>query len=106
MKTRQGYYTEQVRDSSFKEVVNDEKSLNKNCSVVFEVLKSGPKSIYQISNLTGMKEHLVSGRLNDLRKAEYVKTTGRKVLNPISRKENSLWEINPAVFEPKQLKIF
>lgn len=106
MKTRQGYYTEQVRDSSFKDIINDEKNLNKNCSIVFETLKTGPKSIYQISNLTGMKEHLVSGRLNDLRKAEYVKTTGKKIINPVSGKLNSLWEVNPQLLLPKQLKIF
>lgn len=104
MKIREGYYTEQSRDSSFKELVNDKKRINKNCSIVFEALKSGPKSIYQISVITGMKEHLVSGRLNDLREAGYVTAIEKKVINPISGKPNSLWEIKPIA--TKQLNIF
>jgi hypothetical protein len=105
MKTRQGYFTEQVRNSSYKDELSNEKRLNKNCSIVFDQLKTGAKTMHEISVNTGMGVHLVSARLNDLRKEEYVITTGEKVLNPVSGRPNSLWVVNPfKLFE--QLKIF
>ena len=105
MKTRQGYFTEQTRDSSYKEVLSHEKKLNDNCSRVFEPLKSGAKTMHQIAALIGMEVHLVSARLNDLRKEEYVITSGKKIINPVSGKPNSLWEVNPERLN-EQLKIF
>lgn len=106
MKTRKGYYSEQVRDASFKEIVNDVSKLNKNCSIVFEQLRSGPKTMHEISVLTGMEVHLVSARLSDLRKEDYVIATKEKRINPVSGKPNTLWKLDQSFQKPEQLKIF
>jgi DNA-binding MarR family transcriptional regulator len=107
MKIRQGYYSEESRDESYRLLLEDLKSLNKSCAEVFGVIvKQGPHSLQEISVITGIKEHLVSARLNDLRKAEYVITDGEKVINEETGKKNILWKLNPVKLIPKQLNIF
>jgi predicted ArsR family transcriptional regulator len=106
MKTRDGYFTEQVRDSSFRDLLKHGKALNKCCSVVFKELINGDKSIYEISVITGLKEHIVSARLSDLRAEGIVESAKQTVINPVSGRSNSLWRIKPDAVIPEQLKIF
>lgn len=106
MNIRQGWNTEQVRDESFREILKDEKNLNESKLKVLWQLVNGAKTMQEISETIGMKEHLVSARLNDLRNDEWVITDGSKKLNPFTGKNNSLWKINPAKFGPRQLEFF
>lgn len=106
MTIRNGWLTEQSRDEAFKRVIEDVKYLNESKRKVIEKLFDGPKTLQEISELTGIKEHLVCARLNDLRKDEFVFANGEKALNKITGKRNSLWEINWKKFQPKELKLF
>lgn len=102
---RQGWNTEQVRNESFREVLSNSKYLSDSKRTVLEALYSGPKTLQEISGSTGMKEHLVAARLNDLRKEEFVRATGERKFNPLTKKNNSLWEIDLDKFY-RQLEIF
>ena len=106
MNIRQGWHTEKVRDESFRDLISNDKKLKESKLKVLWQLVSGAKTLQEISELIGMKEHLVSARLSDLRKDEWVITDGSKKWNPLTHKNNSLWSLNPAKFEPKQLEIF
>lgn len=106
MSIREGWHTEQVRNESFKKVLDDEKYLSGSKRKVLDQLLDGPKTLQEISEVTGMKEHLVAARLNDLREDKFVKATGTKKFNPLTNKNNSLWEINKNKFKETQLEIF
>ena len=106
MKVRQEYYTEQVGKESYREVLaNDDTLRDAQLKVLWQIVY-GPKTLQEVSELTGMKEHLVCARLNELRKNEWVITDGEKKFNPLTNKNNSVWKLNSEKFKPKQLNIF
>ena len=105
MNTRPGYYTEQVRNESYKEILNNESLSESQMKVLWQIV-DGPKTLQELSVILGMKESSVCARLNELREDEWIITNGEKKYNPETRKNNSLWKLNPKKFEPKQLQIF
>ena len=59
MKVRQEYYTEQVGKESYREVLaNDDTLRDAQLKVLWQIVY-GPKTLQEVSELTGMKEHLV-----------------------------------------------
>lgn len=101
---RQGYFSEQTRDDSFREVINDDEYLRNEQKIILANIGDG-KTMQELSEITGKPVHLISARLNELRDDEYVITTGEKRKNPVTRKSNIIWFINKNKFN-KELKLF
>lgn len=119
MATRPGYYSEQSRTESFKEIINDANYLREEYKKILTELASafyGDKIHHgligqELSERTGIKEHLIFARLNELREMNWVVNGvyehGENKGKPLRKKNihtdkmNIVWIINIAMFNEK-----
>ncbi len=106
MKTRQGYYSEQTRDESYKITMMDTDSTQKQYKKIMDcfTLHDG-WTMQEIEAKTHIPVHIVSARLNELRKDEMIITDGERRKNPFTGRPNIVWKLNPAKFSG-QLELF
>lgn len=100
MKVREGYYSEQLRNKSFSEILD---ILGERQKQVLLILKDyGPLSNEEIAHLLNIYPHQVCPRINELRKIELVEFAG-ETTSEISKKKVSLWKLKKL---PDQLRLF
>lgn len=90
MKIREGYYSEQIRNSAFSEIYS---KLNEKQKNVFEIIfHNQPIYSEKIANLLGVYPHEISPRVLELRKLGIVEFA-KEGKSDISNKKVSLWKI-------------
>lgn len=97
MKTREGYYPEQIRDQSLKDTLPE---LGKLQREVYEVICSGKCTTEEIAERLGRYIHSITARVFELRDMGYVEYAG-SVISPRSNRKVSQWQISQ-----KQLNLF
>lgn len=110
MKTRSGWYSEQIRNLSFKEVMNNPIYLKESHRTILRALTLAPDGLTmrEISDRIGMEVHLVSARLYELREPlpgedGLVVEAGERI-NPVSNRRNTIYKLNQNFFQ-KQLTL-
>jgi len=100
MKVREGYYSEQVRNQAFNDVID--KLGKKHGEVYRAIVKLQPVSNESIAAYLGILPHQVCPRVLELRQMEIVEFAceGKSI---VSGKKVSLWRIKA---EGKQLALF
>jgi hypothetical protein len=117
---RTGYYTEQNRNEAYLNMLIEEEKLNNQCKlIVTRLFYYGPSTMQELDEFLDFGVHIVSARLNYLRKEGIVynplewitdKKTGtkkqvaQKRLNTKTKVHNTLWALVNK--EEKQLGIF
>ncbi|MCC6323787.1 MarR family transcriptional regulator [Candidatus Nomurabacteria bacterium] len=106
MKTRQGYYSEQTRNESYKITMADSNSTEKQYNKIINcfTLHDG-WTMQEIEAKTGIAVHIVSARLNELRKDEIIMTDTERRKNPVTGRPNIVWKLHPTKFSG-QLELF
>ena len=100
MKTREGYYSEHVRDEALQSILDD---LNQRQKSVYHIIeKWQPVSNERIAEHLNLYPHQVTPRVLELREMGVVEFAGEGISNKSSRKV-SLWKIKP---QPDQLSLF
>ena len=106
MRQGQGHYSEQVRNESYRETLDDQETLNDLCRKILWQLISGPKTLQELAVILGKKESSICGRLNELKEDEWVIATKEAKWNEETKRNNTLWDISPEKFKTRQLEIF
>ena len=90
MKIREGYYSEQIRNNSFKEL---QTQLNKRQLEVFKIVYDyQPIYSEKIAEILGVFPHEISPRILELRKMNLIEFAGESK-SKTSGKKVSLWRI-------------
>lgn len=98
MKTREGYYPEQVRNESYKLTLPELKGLQLE---VYQVVSlHAPITTEEISQILNKRIHSVTARVFELRELEFIEYCGKKRSEATNRNV-SLWRI-----KENQLKLF
>lgn len=90
MKVREGYYSEQVRNKSFGEILDH---LGNRQREVYNIIKNyGPLCSEDVAEILEVFPHQVTPRILELRKAGIVEFAGETTSNT-SKRTVSLWKI-------------
>ena len=98
MKTREGYYPEQIRNESLKDTLPELGGLQR--EVYDAILSAGKITTEQIAEKTGRYVHSITARVFELRDMGYVEFAGA-VISEKSKRKVSQWKITN-----KQLTLF
>ena len=112
-----GYYTEQIRNDAFLQVVVDKNKLNEVYQlIVARLYFEGDQTMQELSDALGIDINVMCPRLDELRKMKIITNPTeiifdkklqknvekvKKKFNEKTKKKNSLWSLTE-----KQLKIF
>ncbi|HOV99265.1 MAG TPA: MarR family transcriptional regulator [Bacteroidota bacterium] len=98
MKTREGYYSEQVRNEAFREILPH---LSAHQYRVYSIIANyGPISTEEIACELGVYPHTITPRVKELREMELIEFAGIGA-SATSGRTVSLWRT-----KTKQLKLF
>ena len=108
MQPRNSYFSEQIRNESFRQILSDKFRLNEIYLNILDLIFTVPDGLtmQEIGERLGKPASEISARLNELRNEELVITPGKKKKNPVTGKSNTLWLINPVLLEPTQISFF
>jgi len=99
MKVREGYYSEQIRNKSFEEILD---ILGERQKQVLLILKEyGKLSIEDIARLLDVYPHQVCPRIKELRELQLVEFAGES-RSDRSKRKVSLWKLKQL---PEQLRL-
>lgn len=87
---------EKIRNQSYYKTVIENDYLMKCQQKVFKVLSKGNYTMYEISNKTGIPQHIVSARLMELRKKGFVTFHSVKK-NIDTKRTNCVWSLNCSI---------
>jgi hypothetical protein len=79
---RENVYHEKLDPAAYEEILKSSAKEEYYRSLIYEALKAGPRTVRQISALTGLPIYTVSLRLNDLEKISLVSILGHEGTSP------------------------
>jgi len=100
MKLREGYYSEQLRNKSFGEILDVLGDRQR--QVLLTLVDYGPLSNEDIAHLLNIYPHQVCPRIKELREMDLVEFAG-EATSAVSKKKVSLWKLKQL---PEQLRLF
>ncbi len=100
MKVREGYFSEQLRNRSFNEILDVLGARQK--QVLLTLKDYGELSIEEIAHILEVYPHQVCPRIKELREMDLVEFAG-ETTSAISKKKVSLWKLKKL---PDQLRLF
>lgn len=91
MKTRPGYYSEQIRNSAYADVL--ENLTNRQAAVYQMILEFGPISTEDIAKLMDVYPNYITGRIKELRDELQLIELAGNTISEKSNKHASLWRV-------------